>query len=239
MKKLKKIEKKFTRFFFNDSEVFICAIYDSSEDSKHRYTIKDFQKLLKSIPKSKPALICGDLNSPDANWKASESPNGDENLIIELFEDELFRQAIYYPTYSQITLVIAFYRNCFLNEEIDKKLTKIYDCTDHEASHLSLKCPVTECNPVLQNFRSFRNADYDGLNVYLKNPFEPICYTYIKNMYDELHQYLDKGIEIFVPRRTRHRQRLPPWCSNFTSNLMKKLNTPRILSKVKQNNYRR
>ena len=75
----------------------------------------------------------------------------------------------------------------------DRNLTKIYDCTDQEASHLSLKCPVTECNPVLQNFRRFGIADYDGLNDYLKSPFEPICYTYIKNMYDELHQYLDKG----------------------------------------------
>ena len=80
----------------------------------------------------------------------------------------------------------------------------------------------------------------DGLNDYLlKNPFEPLCYTDINNTNDELLQYLDKAIEINVPRRTRHRQRLPPWISNFTSNLMKKLNTQRILSKVKPTNYRR
>ena len=92
--------------------------------------------------------------------------------MIELFEDDLFRQAIDYPTSLQSTLNAALYRNCFLDEEKDKNSTKIYDCTDHEACNLSLECPLTECKPVLQNFRSFRNADYEVLHdSLLKNPF--------------------------------------------------------------------
>ena len=150
-------------------------------------------------------------------------------LIIELFEDELFSQAIDYPTCSQSTLDLAFFCNCFLNAEKDKKISKNYDCTLHEVFHLSQECLVTECQRVLQNFRSLVNADYDGLNDYLlKTPFEHICYTNITKMYNELHQYLDKAIEMNVPRRSRPRQRLPPWISNFTSNLMKKLNRQRF-----------
>ena len=87
-------------------------------------------------------------------------------MIIEWFEVELFSQAIDYPAAcSQSTLDLAFFRNCFLTAEKDENFTKIYDCTFHEASHLSLECPVTECQPVLQNFRSFVKAD--GLNDYL------------------------------------------------------------------------
>ena len=59
-------------------------------------------------------------------------------LIIEWFEDELFSQAIDYPAAcSQSTLGLAFFRNCFLNAEKDKNFSKNYDCTLHEASHLS------------------------------------------------------------------------------------------------------
>ena len=41
----------------NDSEVFISTFYDPPEDSKYRYTIEDFHKFLKSIPRSKPVLL--------------------------------------------------------------------------------------------------------------------------------------------------------------------------------------
>ena len=44
------------------SEVIICSFYNSPKGSAYRYNINDFVKLLQTIRKSKPALICGDLN---------------------------------------------------------------------------------------------------------------------------------------------------------------------------------
>ena len=46
-------------------------------------------------------------------------------------------------------------------------LTSLYNLTDHEAIPLSLESPVTETKPLIQTFKSFRNADYDAINEHL------------------------------------------------------------------------
>ena len=64
---------------------------------------------------------------------------------------------------------------------------------------------MTEGKPLLQNCRSFGNADNDGSNDYLlKNGFKTICYTNINNMYVELHQCLDKAIDIRSKKDKAH-----------------------------------
>ena len=182
------------------SEVIICLFYNPPKGSAYRYNINDFQKLLKTIPKSQPALICGDLNFPDANWKTASGSNEEENEIIEIFDEALFRQAVDFPTCSNNTLDVAFYRNCILFAEKDQSFPSTYDRTDHDAIHLSIECPVTEPKPVFQSFRSFGNADYDGMNKFLKeNPFQLICHTNVNKMREEFYQYVDKVVETYVP----------------------------------------
>ena len=166
------------------SEVKICSFYNPPKGSEYRYNITD---LLKNILKSKPALICCDLNFPDAHWKTASSSNEEENEIIEIFDEALFRQAIDFPTCSNNTLDLAFYQNCFLFAEKDQSFPRTYNWTDHDAIHLSINCPVTEPKPVLQPFRSFGNADYDGMNKFLKhNPFQLICHKNVNTMCEEV-----------------------------------------------------
>ena len=177
------------------SEVIICSFYNPPKGSAYRYNINDFQKLLKTIPKSKPALICSDLNIPDANWKTASNSNEEENEIIEVFVEALFRQAIDFPTCSNNTLDVAFYRNCYIFAGKDHSFTRTYDCTDHDAINLSIECPVAEPKLVLQSFRSFGNADYDGINKFLKdNPFQLICHTNVNTMCEELYNMSTKGL---------------------------------------------
>ena len=223
----------------NTTEFVICSFYNPPKGSPYRYSIEDFQLLLKSIPKSYPVVICGDINLPDVNWKTLCSPHQEDELILDIFEDMMFRQVIEFPTCSDNTLDVAFHRNCNLFAELDHTFSYIYDVSDHQAIHLMLECSLMEKKPVMQNYRSFGSADYDGINDYLKaNPFEPICYTDINNMCEEYYQYIDKALEIFVPRRTRHRQSLPPWISSFTSHLMKKLKTQKQQLQRKPTSYR-
>ena len=78
------------------------------------------------------------------------------------------------------------------------------------------------------------------MNKFLKdNPFQLICHTNVNKMCEEFYQYVDKVVEIYVLRRTRHRQSLPPWISAFTSNLMKKLKTQKRLLERKPTSYRK
>ena len=58
---------------------------------------------------------------------------------------------------------------------------------------------------------------------------KPVCYTNINNMCEEMYDFFDKVAQATIPKKTRHRQSLPPWITPSLSNLMKKLNTQRKL----------
>ena len=224
----------------NDTQVFLYAFYNPPISSSYRYTIKNFQLLLRNIPKNKPIVICADLNFPEANWKTLYSPNETEDKVIEMFEEKLFRQIIDFPTCGNNILDTAFYQNCHLSAELDKSFPSIYNLTDHEAIRLSLENPVTETKPLIQNFRSFGNADYEAINEHLvEKPFQSICYTNINKMSEEFTRYLDGIFDLYVPKRTRHRQSLPPWISCGTSNLINKLKTQKRLLENKPTSYRK
>ena len=120
--------------------------------------------------------------------------------------------------------ILPSIKKCHLSAELDKSFPSIYNLTDHEAIRLSLQNPVTETNPLVQNFRSFGNADYDAINEHLvEEPFQSICYININKMSEEFTWYLDGFFDLYVPKGTRHRQSLPPWISCGTSNLINKL----------------
>ena len=111
-----------------------------------------------------------------------------------------------------------------MSAEKDKSFSQVHDCSDHDAIHLTLDCPTRKLKPVIENFRSFGSADFDGINEYMiNNPFEPTCFSNINNMVDELYEYFENMINVYVPRRTRHRQSLSPSINRTTSSLIKKL----------------
>ena len=131
----------------NDTQVFLYAFCNPPISSSYQYTIEDFQLLLRNVPKNKPIVICGGSNFPEANWKTLYSPNEDEDKVIEMFEEKLFRQIIDFPTCGNNIVDTAFYQNCHLSAELDKSFPSIYNLTDHEAIRLSLENPVTETKP--------------------------------------------------------------------------------------------
>ena len=179
------------KIILNGTQVFLYAFYNPPISSSYRYTIEDFQLLLRNIPKNEPIAICGDLNFP-ANWKTLYSPNKTEGKVFKILEEKLFRQIIDFPTCGNNILDTALYQNCHLSAELDKSFPSIYNLTDHETIRLSLENPVSETKPLIQNFRSFGNADNDGVNEHLvEKPFQSICYNNINKMSEEFTWYLD------------------------------------------------
>ena len=102
------------RIKLKTSEAVICAFYNLTTVREYRYSMEDFQQLLKNIPESEPAIICGDMNFPKTNWKTNSSPAKEENSIFKKFEEALFRQARDFLTCSQKILDVTFNRNCFV-----------------------------------------------------------------------------------------------------------------------------
>ena len=157
-----------------------------------------------------------------------------------MFEEKLFRQIIDFPKCGNNILDTAFYQNCHLSAELNKSFPSIYNLTDHEAISLSLENPLTETKPLIQNFGSFGIADYDAMNEHLvEKPFQSICYTNINKMREEFTRYLDGIFDLYVAKRTRHRQSQPPWISCGTSNLINRLKTQKRLLENKPTSYRK
>ena len=58
-------------------------------------------------------------------------------------------------------------------------------------------------------------------------------------MSEKFTRYLDGIFDLCVPKRTRHRQSLPPWISCGTSYLIIKLKTRKRLLEIKSTSYRK
>ena len=54
-----------------------------------------------------------------------------EQEIVDLFEENLLEQAVDFERRADSLLDIALQRNCLVNAEPNKHVTKVYDCTDH------------------------------------------------------------------------------------------------------------
>ena len=88
---------------------------------------------------------------------------------------------------------------------------KIYNCSDHTPIRLTVEVVHTENNTSLETFRSLVNADFDEMCTMMgTKPFNLMCHTNVYQMSEELYQQFEDLIDLNVPRRTRHRQSLPP-----------------------------
>ena len=69
-------------------------------------------------------------------------------------------------------------------------------------------------------------TDYDGMRREITLfPFEATCFTNIDRMVEEFYDYIKSLIEKHCPKRTQHRELVPPWFSRETSHTIKMLST--------------
>ena len=200
------------QFQFREQSVYKIA------DSKYRYNFEDFRKIFDSIVsiKNHHVLLCGDRNFPQTDWRINQSTGIYENEILELVDEAEMNQIIEFPTCGSNILDVALMRGLegVGGFESCTNSEKSYDITDHRPISLKNEIDVQDEKPVKENFYSFY-------------PFSPICFTNIDRMSDEMYEYINNLISNFVPKRTMHRQKLPPWVSPKTSNLIKILETKR------------
>ena len=182
----------------------------------------------------KAAQICGDLIFPNRKERNFSSEDQEEQSVLELFENVLYQQGVDFHTRGTNTLDVAFFRNCSLFASPNEVFAQIYDCSDHKAVKLSLEFPNSEEKPIIGNFRSCGSADYPAINELLeKIESSSKCYTDINQMCEEMYDSFDRIVEALIPRRTRHRQLIPPWITSSRSNLLNKLTTQRKLLLLK------
>ena len=221
-------------------EIYICSFHNPPKTSPYRYTMNDFQEILRELPKRNIVLVCGDLNFPNTNWDSWTTFDEEEAELIELFESRLLKQSINFPTCNSNTLDVFFYQNCTVFSENDQKFDKTFNCSDHLAIKTSVDFRFTEYNPVREKYKSYGSGDYKSMIEEMEGtPFTPVCFTNIDNMYAEYIDYLDWLSDLHVPTRTSHRQTLPPWIQPSTSHELKKLETQKRLLSTRPTSYRK
>ena len=78
------------------------------------------------------------------------------------------------------------------------------------------------------SFYSYCKADFNSLNdAFSINTFSPYCCSNVTKIVELWYERIPSFLPEYIPRRTQHRQNLPPWITPETSNSMKRLSTLR------------
>ena len=108
----------------------VCVIYNPPLGSAHRYTLADFEQVLRVIEefKSCACLICGDFNLPKVNWSLNHCADEYEQSVIEMFERHNFHQIKDFSTCGRNTLDLAFERKMEnTTAKIDRVFRQLFD----------------------------------------------------------------------------------------------------------------
>ena len=135
---------------------FVCVIYNHPLGSAYRYTLADFEQVLRVIEEFKQyaCLICGDFNLPKVNWSLNHSADEYEQSVIEMFERHNFHQIVNLSTCGKNTLDLVYERKKEnTNAKIDLVFRHLFDVSDHEPKLIFIKEQRITQNPCLQLFQ--------------------------------------------------------------------------------------
>ena len=216
----------------------VCVLYNTPEKSLYRWEINYFKILLNYTDaklKLTLIIICRDLNFSGTHWESNFSDDEYGQTVLNLFDQCNFQQILDIPTCGNNTLDVLCTRNFPpINFDCDLLFEKrVYNLSDHRAVSLSFEATIPAPKPVIECCYSYNKADYTAIRHFmLENPFEPVYYTNADIATANWYKYINDIIHQFVPRRTYHRQSLPPWVSSSTSHLMKILQAKEAVEKT-------
>jgi hypothetical protein len=160
-------------------------------------------KLTDEISKSKKnAVILGDLNYPNIDWKKHPKDKNDARFY-NFVTSENFKQIIDQPTMFKSKnindLILVNDENLLTNLNIDET-----EISDHKIIEFSIKIPKRNPNNYKKEIKLFKKADYKLINCHLawidwdkllanKNPTE---------MVEMFNFVIEDAITKFVPKKT-------------------------------------
>ena len=195
-----------------------------SPEDQPRYSVEDFEKYLFCIPRDCIAFVCGDSYFPNTKWTNWTSTDSEENSVLELFENRLFRQSNDFPTCIMNVLDVLFHQNRNVFSTNADVFTKFFNCFDPIGISSTIKLPRIVQNSTRELYWSYGSADFVKIVSEMEQtPCLPTCFSNIDNFYEELEEHQANLISRNVQSRIRHRQNPPPWIKPSTSHLLRKL----------------
>ena len=170
----------------------------------------------------------GDLNMDKTNWNSQTSEDPYQSAISELIDSYNLAQAVQFNTTnsSLLDIVLTTAPDQIENIQIDQDFESSTVKSNHRPKSLTISFDVDLPKRINTKTYSFCRCNFISLKSDIINdPFLPKCYSNIDKMLDEWYDWVNKKLVKHCPKRTQHRYSLPPWVSQESSNLMKKLNT--------------
>ena len=210
----------------------IVNAYNPPSGSNYSWQPSIFESILCQVKSSNskiPVILTGDLNLSGINWEDNSTNSDYELKCIDFFMEQNLHQLNHSITTASKTLDLCLTDNPDL---VISSLATDDACLNNSplSNHhpVSIKLSVSALAPLESVSKSFNfnKIDHEGLNrAALDSPFLPYCWTNPALLLAFWHGWLKPLLKMFVPLKSVHRSRLPPWISPETSHLMKKLNT--------------
>ena len=210
----------------------IVNAYNPPSSSNYRWQPSIFQSILCQVKSSNsklPVILTGDLNLSGINWEDNSTNSDYELKCIDFFVEHNLHQLNHSITTASKTLDLCLTDNPDLvisSLATDDAYLNNLPLSDHHP--VSIKLNVSALAPLERVSKSFNfnKIDHEGLNrAALDSPFLPYCWTNPALLLALWLEGLKPLLNKFVPLKSVHRSRLPPWISPETSHQMKKLNT--------------
>ena len=159
-----------------ESEFFIWVSYNPPEDCKYRYRKEYFEAIQTVFPNRNNSSCPVMLTSKKPTGKLLCVALSSSRKTLTFSKKNVLEQAVNFDTRGDSLLDIALHRNCLVKAERNRHVTKVYDCSDHGAVSLLVESPHVVAKPIIENFRSFDNADYTQINEMMTTKlFEATC----------------------------------------------------------------
>ncbi|XP_075248360.1 uncharacterized protein LOC142341320 [Convolutriloba macropyga] len=212
-------------------------MYNPPKSSPYRAPASQIHETLEEIEKqmkqrdSYTLIVSGDLNLPGADWNSMLSDDDYELSLLNNFETHQLQQILPCKRNQSLDVCLTQSPDSIELAEVDKNLTREYSingkrCSDHQAFRTTISIDISATNPAPKVKHAYHKVDWKEFNSHIRDhPFSPYCFSNVDELVDQWYLWIEKIIEILIPRVTQHRANLPPWISSATSHELKILGT--------------
>ena len=168
-------------------------------------------------------MLVGDFNMPDTTWATYQSADNYEQQVIAFIEDCGLIQMVNFKTRKSSCLdLVLVTEESFIGEIAEKAGMEGFSNHIPLTLELTINAQVTKMSK--SQYYSNCRCDYESLLAEMAvQPFRPFCYSNVDVIVNLWYHWIYSMVDKYTPKRTKKKQKYPPWVSNETSHVLNKL----------------
>ena len=196
-------------------------MYKSPKSSPYRTPVSQIHEILEETEKQKKQrdnhtlFVSGDLNLPGVDWNSMLSDDDYDLWLLNNFETHRLQQVLPCKRNQSLDVYLTQSLDSIELAEVDKNLTQDYSingkrCFDHQAFRTTISIDISATKPAPKVIHAYHKVDWKEFNSHIRDHlFSPYCFSNVDELVDQWYLWIEKIIEILIPRVTQHRSNLP------------------------------